>query len=203
MQDILTLIFDKLYSHFGPQHWWPGEGIEIPIGAILTQQTSWNNVEKALANLKNHKCLNISCLQSIPLADLERLIRPSGYYRQKARTIKSLISLLSTCSRPTREQLLQIKGIGPETADSILLYAFNKPIFVVDAYTFRILNRLGLFNGQNYKRCQELFMNNLPHDPQLYNEYHALLVKLGKEVCLLKNPRCFICPLIDLCIYHK
>jgi len=198
---ILALIFEKLYNKFGPQHWWPGEGLEIVLGAILTQQTSWSNVERALENLRNRGCMDLSCLNNISIEELERLIRPSGYYRQKARTIKLVISLLSKNPCPTREQLLKIRGIGPETADSILLYRFDIPIFVVDAYTLRILNRIGIFKGKNYTKCQKLFMDNLPNDSKLYNEYHALLVKLGKEYCLLKEPKCFQCPLNTLCQY--
>lgn len=205
----LLSIYHKLYNTFGPQHWWPGDTpFEIIIGAILTQNTNWQNVEKAITNLKRNKCLTPSGLKNISLNKLARLIRPSGYYNIKARRLKEFINFL--CSEykskvtlmakenlpALRKKLLDVKGIGPETADSILLYALDKPIFVVDAYTKRILSRHNILdNHADYHKVQELFMNNLPKKTRLFNEYHALLVRAGKEFCKKKSPDCGKCPL--------
>lgn len=195
----MTTQFEKLYQilydNYGPQGWWPGKGLEIAIGAILTQQTSWLNVEKAIQNLRNSNCLNISCLKSIEIEELENIIKPSGYYRVKARRLKNFIGLISMNSTPSREDLLRVKGLGLETADSILLYWFEKPYFVVDSYTFRILERLGIYDGKNYLELQEIFMRNIPKDVKMYKEFHALLVKHAKIHCLKNQPNCDDCPL--------
>ena len=197
----LEEIYDLLFKHYGPQGWWPGEGIEIAIGAILTQQTNWHNVEKAIECLKKANCLNIECLQKISLEALEKLIRSSGYYKAKARTLKNLINLLIKDPQPDRKALLSTKGIGYETADSILLYWFEQPYFVIDAYTFRVFERLGYYGGKDYLKLQRVFMEILPSDIKLYNEYHALIVKHTKEHCIKTNPRCSDCPLAKHCSY--
>lgn len=205
----LNSIYEKLYSHFGPQHWWPGDStFEIMVGAILTQNTNWQNVEKAINNLKRHKLLNPQRLHSLSPRRLASFIVPAGYYNIKAKRLKHFLDFLFNSYKGSlkkmscqnlenlRQQLLSINGIGPETADSILLYCLNKPIFVVDAYTKRILLRHHLIKEDaSYNEIQDLFMKNLKKDAKLFNEYHALLVKLGKDFCLKKKARCDICPL--------
>lgn len=205
----LLRIYDLLYKRFGPRHWWPGDTrFEIIIGAILTQNTAWGNVEKAIGNLKKKRVLNIKALSRMHEKGLARLIRPSGYYNIKARRIKEFLSFLNTSYKGSlarmfqnglfqlREGLLSIKGIGPETADSILLYAGNKPIFVIDAYTRRIFSRHGFIDKDaEYSELQSLFMENLPRDITLFNEFHALIVELGKSICKSKQPLCSKCPI--------
>ncbi|MEO0101929.1 MAG: endonuclease III domain-containing protein [candidate division WOR-3 bacterium] len=204
-------IYQILYSHFGPQHWWPGETkLEIVVGAVLTQNTAWQNVEKAIKNLKKKNLLEIKKLYKIRENFLSKLIKPAGYYNLKTKRLKELVKFL--CQRYNgnlekmakekgevlREELLRVKGIGKETADSILLYALNKPFFVVDAYTKRILLRHNLINEKmTYDEIQKLFQENLPKRVKIYNEFHALLVKLGKTYCQ-KRPKCFLCPLANL-----
>lgn len=209
MNKKLGLIYQKLYSHFGPQHWWPAKTpFEVMLGAILTQNTSWSNVEKAIANLKKHRLLDLNKLYQLPEKKLAPLIRPVGYYNIKAKRLKHFLGFLfkyykgnfkkmSRESLPQlRQQLLNVNGIGPETADSILLYALNKPTFVIDAYTKRILSRHHFIKEDaSYTEIQNLFMQELKSDVKLFNEYHALLVKLGKEFCLKNKPKCDICPL--------
>lgn len=203
MQSLLMEVYKRLFSHYGSQNWWPGEGIEIAIGAVLTQQVSWKNVERALSNLKQHGCMDLERIIELPLEQLENYIKPAIYYKQKARTLKNLAALLINDPEPTRESLLKVPGIGPETADSILLYLYNKPYFVVDAYTKRIFSRLGLDIGKTYNKIQKFFMQELPRDTQLYNEYHALIVEHGKTYCKKNKPKCNACPLLDLCKYGK
>ncbi|HSE83668.1 MAG TPA: endonuclease III domain-containing protein [Thermodesulfobacteriota bacterium] len=200
--------YNALYKRYGPQKWWPAETeLECILGAILTQNTAWKNVEKALGNLKKEGLISVGKLASIPTLSLAELIRPSGYFNQKAVKIKNFINFLiqnydgslekmfEEDTETLRERLLSIRGIGPETADSILLYAGKKPIFVVDAYTYRVLLRHGLLSEETtYQEIQEFFMGSIPEDTQLFNEYHALLVKLGKEHCR-KKPVCEGCPL--------
>lgn len=205
----LLSIYKKLYKHFGPQHWWPADSaFEVMVGAILTQNTNWQNVEKAIINLKRNRLLDFSKACGVPFPKLALLIRPAGYYNIKAKRLKSFLEFLrksyrgnlkkmsSKDTRKLRAELLGVHGVGPETADSILLYALNKPVFVVDAYTKRIFSRHALI-GQDakYEEVQNLFMQNLKNDVKLFNEYHALLVKLGKEFCLKRRPKCEICPL--------
>jgi len=202
MKEELIKIYDRLFNHYGSQNWWPGEGLEIAIGAVLTQQTSWKNVERALTKLREAGCIDLQCLDSIPLEKLELLIRPSGFYKVKAKRLKNLISLLIENPTPSRESLLSVNGLGFETVDSILLYWFEKPYFVVDSYTFRIFERLGFFKKSTYLQLQRVFMDNLPTDVQLYKEYHALIVQHAKEYCLKKQPKCVVCPLADLCEYN-
>jgi endonuclease-3 related protein len=209
MKRKLEGIFKRLYSVFGPQHWWPADSIfEIMIGSILTQNTNWSNVQKAISVLKEKKLLNARRLYQLPKKHLAGLIKSVGYYNVKTARLKSFlkfffntyaakIKLMSRSDLPTlRKQMLAVKGIGQETADSILLYALNKPVFVVDTYTKRILSRHGLIKAEeDYSQCQDIFMRNLKKDVQLFGEYHALLVKLGKDYCRKQNPKCKICPL--------
>jgi endonuclease-3 related protein len=219
--------------HFGPQGWWPTtkpgalrpayhgrpadaltekEKFEICVGAILTQNTAWTNVEKALENLQRARALAPRTLCRMPVRRLAALIRPSGYYNQKAARLKQfsrylcdnysgrLAPLLSQPIGAAREELLSLNGIGPETADSMLLYAGGRQIFVVDAYTRRIGSRLGWFKDEGYEPVQSWFHARLPQETQLYNEYHALLVAVGKDFCR-PAPRCGGCPLNEGCSY--
>ena len=209
MKKRIPLYYRLLYSRFGPQNWWPAETpFEVMIGAILTQNTGWSNVEKAIRNLKKVKALTPDKLSAMSIGRLARLILPSGYYNLKAMRLKEFIRFflreyrgdarLMSAEKTEflRNQLLAVRGIGPETADSILLYALNKPVFVVDAYTKRILSRHGLIEPDaGYQEVQDLFRKNLKNSVKLFNEYHALLVKLGKDLCLKTKPRCNICPL--------
>ena len=197
---------------YGPQHWWPAEEpFEVMVGAILTQSAAWLNVEKAIANLKTAKVLSPQALRRFSLAEIATLIRPCVYYNAKARKLKSLAhwlgehydddlnKLFANSTDQLRQQLLSVYGIGEETADSIILYAANKPIFVIDTYTRRIISRIGLAPDSNsYAAYQALFMDNLPTDVRLFNEYHALLVCLGKYVCR-NHPLCQQCCLRDIC----
>ena len=203
MKNNFEEIYDLLYDYYGPQSWWPGEGLEIAIGAILTQQANWSNVEKALSNLKKAQCLTIECLKRIELEKLEDLIYPSGFYKLKAKRIKNLVDLFITNPKPNRNELLAINGLGHETVDSILLYWFKEPFFVIDSYTFRIFARMGYYSKKNYLELQSIFMENLPKDVQLYNEYHALIVKHAKYHCVKTNPKCNNCPLQTICKYFK
>jgi endonuclease-3 related protein len=204
-------IYNRLYERYGPQHWWPGETpFEIVLGAILTQNTNWKNVEKAIANLKNAGCLTPEKLNGLPIDELAELIRPAGYFNIKAQRLKNFLdwlfekhdgileSLEPLALSTLREQLLAIKGIGPETADSICLYAFEKPIFVVDTYTARIFGRHGMIESPSgYEQIQESFHGELEHNVDLFNEFHALIVRVGKEYCKPK-PTCDGCPLESL-----
>jgi endonuclease III related protein len=208
-------IHDLLFRRYDEQHWWPGDSpFEVMVGAILTQSTSWQNVEKAIVNLKTAGVMSPNALRQIPVPELAQLIHPAGYYNAKAVKLKALVRWLSaSCgdnlnvffTRDTGElrlQLLDVHGIGPETADSILLYAGNKPVFVIDAYTRRIFSRLGLKpENDTYDAWQILFTLNLPQNTQLFNEYHALLVRLGKESCR-KQPVCGNCCLRDICRFQ-
>lgn len=208
MEKILMKIYGKLYRAYGPRNWWPGEtSFEVMVGAILTQNTSWRNVEKAIQKLKGKGVLNPEGIHDLKKSELARLIRSSGYYRIKADRLKSFINFLfqeygGNLKRmkrerldELRERLLGVKGVGPETADSILLYGLKKPIFVVDAYTKRILSRHGLISeNASYEEIQKLFMGYLACNEKLFNEYHALLVHLGKTLCK-KIPKCDACPL--------
>ena len=207
-QKRLLKIYDKLYRHFGPRHWWPAETpFEVIIGAILTQNTSWKNVEKAIANLKKKNLLKPEKIHKLNNARLASVIKPAGFFNVKAKRVKSFVNFLflrynnnlkAMLSKPLaalRKELLDINGIGPETADSILLYAAGKPVFVIDAYTKRIFSRHKIVKDNvEYDELQRLFMDNLPRRPSLFNEYHALIVELGKTFCKRK-PLCKICPL--------
>ncbi len=208
MKKRLMDMYNRLFSFFGPQNWWPAETpFEVMIGAILTQNTNWKNVEKAIENLKKEGLLSVSELHSIREQELASLIRPAGYYKMKAKRLKNFIShivedhggnlenLFSLDTESLRKELLSIKGIGPETADSILLYAARRPVFVVDSYTYRILKRHDIiWDDIPYDELQRIFMENLPHDESLFNEFHALIVETGKHFCK-KRPLCEACPL--------
>ena len=208
-------IYRRLLSHFGPQHWWPArEPFEVIVGAILTQSAAWGNVEKAIANLRTAGALSPGALRQLSLSRLAKLIHPCGYYNAKALKLKSfafwlgnhydddLDSLFANDTYDLRQQLLCVHGIGQETADSIMLYSAGKPIFVIDAYTRRVISRIGLAPAKDsYGAYQALFMENLPNDPQLFNEYHALLVGLAKNVCH-RRPLCPQCCLSDMCQFN-
>jgi endonuclease-3 related protein len=201
--------YSILYRRFGPQHWWPGDTpFEITVGAILTQNTNWGNVERAIANLKMARVLSPRKLYALPEKKLAGLIRPSGYFNVKAKRLRAFLSLLCGKYRGSlkrlfrlplaelRAELLSVNGIGEETADSIILYAAEKPTFVVDAYTRRILSRHGLCRPKaGYAEVKEVFESQLEPDVEIFNEYHALLVRLGKELCRSRNPLCVQCPL--------
>ena len=199
----LKAIYEDLFQFYGSQNWWPGEGLEIAVGAVLTQQTNWNNVEKALSKIKENNCMNLDCLKSISHSRLEDLIKSSGYYKVKTLRLKNLVDLLTKNPIPDRKQLLEVNGIGYETADSILLYQFEQPYFVIDAYTFRILERLGLYLGKDYSELQRIFMESIPNDIQLYKEYHALLVVHAKNCCTKRDPNCSECPLKTRCQFNE
>ncbi|MGB9741542.1 MAG: endonuclease III domain-containing protein [candidate division WOR-3 bacterium] len=210
----LWFIFQRLYQTFGPQHWWPARTrLEVIIGAVLTQNTAWQNVEKAIARLRKLRLLNLDRLCHLPQCQLAALIRPAGYYNIKARRLSALLNWLKKQgginrlrTLPTtelRRQLLNCYGIGPETADSILLYALNRPVFVIDAYTRRILSRYGIIQGNEpYDQLQMLIEHRLkpfltPDQTatiRIYNEFHALLVRHARTWCR-KQPRCAGCPL--------
>lgn len=201
-------VFEALLQHFGPQRWWPARTpFEIMIGAILTQNTAWSNVEKAIARLRAARALSPAALRAAPLERLAEWIRPAGYYNIKARRLRALVDwlyanyrgsvrrMLAESPERLRQELLSIHGIGPETADSILLYAAGHPFFVVDAYTRRILSRHDWIDpNASYDEIARLFAERLPRDTGLFNEYHALIVAVGKTSCRAK-PRCASCPL--------
>ncbi len=211
-QPVLRVYYDALLAAHGPQHWWPGRTpFEVIVGAILTQNTSWTNVEPCIENLRREKLLTPRAIENVPLARLARLIRSSGYFRQKAKKLKAFVrflrrtyqgSLAKMFGTPTpvlREQLLGVHGIGPETADSILLYAGNHRVFVVDAYARRMLERHGLADTeQSYEEIRRLFERSLPRSVALYNQFHALIVHTGKHYCRARNPRCGECALNSL-----
>ena len=205
-------IYQRLVAAYGAQHWWPArEPFEVMVGAILTQSAAWLNVEKAIAGLRAAGALSPQAIRRLPLSELALAIRPCGYYNAKALKLKALAfwlgndysddidRLFAGSTEDLRRQLLAVHGIGQETADSILLYAAAKPVFVIDAYTRRIIGRIGLAPDSNrYAAYQRLFMDNLPADARLFNEYHALLVRLAKEACR-KKPICRRCALSDIC----
>lgn len=211
-QNILLKIYKSLYDFFGPLNWWPGDTpFEIMVGAVLTQNTSWSNVEKAINNLKKENLLEPRKLYRLHMEELAQLIKPSGYYNIKAQRLKNFINLFinefegsaekmfSDDSEELRKKLLNVNGIGPETADSILLYAGKKPFFVVDAYTKRIFSRHKLISKDStYYQIQEFFSQNLDKDVKLFNEFHAQIVMLGKTICTSKNPDCAKCPIAYL-----
>ncbi|MDD3345253.1 MAG: hypothetical protein PHO34_02295 [Candidatus Omnitrophica bacterium] len=205
----LESIFSRLYSAFGPQKWWPAESkFEVIVGAILTQNTNWGNVEKAVAALKNKKCLNPGKILALSPVRLGALIKSAGYYNIKASRLKNFLRFFrdryssdikrmhARSLHVLRKELLQVNGIGEETADSILLYALDKPVFVIDAYTKRIFSRHGIVGKDcTYGQAQDIFMRGLKKSVRMFNEYHALLVKLGKDYCHKQNPKCALCPL--------
>lgn len=207
--DVFLEVYNLLYDHYGPQEWWPGDSqIEILVGAILAQNTNWANVTKAIENLKSRGLMGLQQLQGTSIEELADYIRPSGYYKIKAKRLHNLLNMIADCydgnlddlfndsTEAAREKLLSVKGVGPETADAILLYCGNHPVFVVDAYTHRVFSRHNLVPDEcDYNELQEQFICNLEPDPQLFNEYHALIVMVGKEFCKKKTPLCEQCPL--------
>jgi len=213
---IYKQIYNILYKNYGAQGWWPvtnkesekptykkrrklsaNQRFEIIIGAILTQNTAWKNVEKTIIELNKKKLLDMKKIKALPGKKLGKIIKSSGYYNQKAKKIKAIIKFLESKKEINRENLLTIWGIGPETADSILLYAYNKPFFIIDAYTKRIFSRLGLINKKrSYNELQKIFHESLPRDAELFKEYHALIVEHAKRYCRIK-------PLCETCILKK
>ncbi len=210
----------RLYSlsrkRFGFLNWWPGDGpFEVIVGAVLTQQTSWNNVAKAIAALKSAGKMTLNSICSIKTEELEKLIRPSGYYRQKSKRLKALClhikrkhstleAFLSQEKGALREELLSISGIGKETADSIILYAAGKPIFVIDAYTKRILSKVfGMQEDMDYDSMQAMFQERIRPNARLYNDMHAQFVEIGKNYCRKSEPACRACPINKMCAYAK
>ena len=207
----LGRLYDRMAAHYGPTGWWPGDTpFEVAVGAILTQNTAWTNVEKAIANLKAARLLSPRALLAADRADVEAALRPSGYFRQKTERVLlfcrwltdrfggSMRRMAAEPLAPLRAELLALKGIGPETADDILLYACEKPVFVVDAYTRRILSRHGIApHGLPYEEMRALFEGALPADTALFREYHGLIVWTGKDFCRTR-PQCANCPLAPL-----
>ena len=207
-------VHDCLLDAFGPQHWWPGETpFEVMVGAVLTQNTAWRNVERAIASLKDGGLLSGRDILDMSHEELAARIRPAGYFNVKARRLRNLCDFLhdqgvlddprrlglKADAAELRRRLLTVNGIGEETADSILLYALELPVFVIDAYTHRIFSRLGMIRGdETYAAIQVGFEHALPRDVELFNEYHALIVRLGKDVCR-PRPRCAGCPLRHAC----
>jgi endonuclease-3 related protein len=208
----LSRAYDRLFDAFGPQHWWPGDSpFEIMVGAVLVQNTSWRNVERAIQNLRDAAVMTPQSMYALPPEELAELIRPAGYYQVKTRRLRNLLQfvldnfggsldeMFTTELSTLREQLLAVHGIGPETADAILLYAGGLPTFVVDTYTHRVLARHGWTGyDADYHEIKEYFESALPADAPLYNEYHALLVRVGKDFCRRTAPRCEECPLFDM-----
>jgi endonuclease III related protein len=201
-------IYAALFSFYGPRSWWPGDSpFEIAVGAILTQNTNWTNVEKAIANLKQHGALCASVLHKMPDHDLAQMIRPAGYYNIKTKRLKAFLHFLmdeyggdmscmsETATDRLRRDLLAINGVGQETADSILLYALERPVFVIDAYTKRVMSRHGVLDaGASYEEYQSFFHLYMESDTAVFNEYHALIVSVGRDFCR-PRPRCEGCPL--------
>ncbi len=206
---LILKYFDTMSSQLGPSNWWPGETpFEVMVGAILTQNTNWQNAYKAILTLKDKSLLEPGKMYLLTESELAELIRQAGYFRLKAKRLKNFLFFLknecafnySTLEKYSinqlRTKLLGVNGIGPETADSIILYAFQKPSFVVDSYTHRIFNRHGLVHQEmDYHELRDFFMLRLPEDPVLFNEYHALIVRVGKKWCQKKSPKCSECPL--------
>ena len=212
MPSQLPEVYERLLAAFGPQRWWPGDSpVEIMVGAVLVQNTAWRNVERAINTLREAVVMEPRALYELPPEELAELIRPAGYYQVKAKRLRNLLKFVVEefdgsldamfCTSPTalRVQLLAIHGIGPETADAILLYAGGLPTFVVDTYTHRVLARHGWIGyDADYHEIKDYFESALPADASLYNEYHALLVRVGKDFCKRTAPKCDDCPLREL-----
>jgi len=208
----LLRYYEAMAEALGPMHWWPAQTpFEVIVGAILTQSTAWGNVERAIANLRLARVLTPSAMLRISNPRLAALVRPTGYFRQKAKKLKAFVRFLDdgyggslkrmflTPTLELREKLLSVHGIGPETADSILLYAGNHPVFVVDAYTHRIFERHGITSGKpDYEKVRALIETSIPGNPEMFNEFHALIVNTGKNWCRKTAPRCEECPLRSL-----
>ena len=212
---LLPEVYRRLYAAYGPQGWWPGESaFEVIAGAILTQSAAWSNVEKALASMRAAGCWSFEAVAALPEPELAAIIHSSGYYNAKARKLRAfafhlldryggdLGVMLDQDVEQLRAELLSIHGIGEETADDIIVYAAEKPSFVIDSYTRRILERMGLAPGgrrPGYRDYQALFHDSLPADTPLYNEYHALLDHHAKVTCTKRKPKCAGCCLADIC----
>lgn len=208
---MIPQIFSSLYEHYGDQNWWPADSaFEIMVGAILTQNTNWTNVEKALQSLRDRQALDPQVIMNTPQDELAQWIRSSGYYNMKAERLQTLcrwyieqggfdaLSAMKTVE--LRAALLSLKGVGPETADDILLYGFKRAVFIIDTYTRRLYSRIGLFSGdESYDELQHMIEISLDYDAELFAEYHALIISHGKEFCKA-TPACEGCPLTDLCI---
>ena len=215
-QDLMRY-YSAMSQALGPMHWWPAQTpFEVIVGAILTQSTAWANVELAIANLRAARVLTPTAMLAVRTSRLAALVRPSGYFRQKAKKLKAFLQFLQreyrgslkrmfhTPTEELRTKLLAVHGIGPETADSILLYAGNHPVFVVDTYTHRIFSRHGITSAKpDYETVRKLFESTLPADPRLLNEFHALVVNIGKNWCRKREPRCGECPLATLLPAHS
>ncbi len=213
----LMHIYDRMLEHFGPRGWWPGETVfEVCVGAILTQSVSWKNVTKAIDNLKKAGLLELEAMYRASDEEIEQCIIPTMYYRMKTKKLKAFVNhvmekyngdldkMFSKDTDSLRTELLGIYGIGPETADSIILYAAEKPVFVVDAYTRRIFSRLGIFEENvTYDQMQKYFMSRISPEAPLYNEYHALVTGIGNRFCSNKRPKCRECPLSETCLYPQ
>ena len=216
LSERLMGVYERLVSRYGPQHWWPGDSwFEVMAGAVLTQGAAWTNVRKAISNLASAGALSPDVIRDLTNDEVATLIYPSGYFNSKAGKLKALSHFLGhrfdddieTMARmdlvTLRGELLSVYGVGHETADAILLYGVGKPVFVIDTYTTRMLSRLGLAPERGlYMKYQSLFMDNLPHDPALFGEYHALIVRHSREVCK-KAPLCPNCCLLDICATGK
>jgi endonuclease-3 related protein len=212
VQNQLMTAYDKMLAAFGPQRWWPGDSpFEIMVGAVLVQNTAWRNVERAIANLRDANVMEPRAMDTLEPVELAELIRPAGYFQVKAKRLRNLLkfvveeydgsldAMFRTDPISLREKLLAIHGIGPETADAILLYAGGLPTFVVDTYTHRVLARHGWIDYEaTYDDIKDHFESSLPADAKLYNEYHALLVRVGKEFCRRSAPKCDGCPLAEM-----
>ena len=207
----LESIYRRLFDHYGPQHWWPAETpFEVMVGAVLTQNTAWTNVERAIENLRRADLLEAEAIAVLSLDRLALHLRPSGYFNVKARRLQALCRWVlaqdeakDLATEPLRERLLSIHGIGPETADDILLYAYQRPVFVIDAYTRRLFSRLGLLDGDlPYETLRATFERALPPEVAIYNEYHALIVHHAKQVCRPK-PQCERCFLKTKCHWGR
>ena len=208
---VLLAVYRRLLAHFGPRHWWPARSpFEVAVGAILTRNTAWTNVEQAIQQLRRARALSADTLARVSHGRLARWIRPAGYFNVKARRLRAVVAWWVARRDPVRttrhqslemlrQELLGVHGIGPETADSILLYALGRPSFVVDAYTKRVFARHGWASRHaRYEDLQQMLMTRLPRRVPLYNEYHALIVELGKQLCRKRRPRYSICPLRGL-----
>jgi endonuclease-3 related protein len=208
---MLKRIYRQLFKHYGPQHWWPAESpFEVMVGAVLTQNTAWINVERAIANLRQADLLDPVSLSALDQTELADYLRPAGYFNIKAKRLQALTRFLlhhqqldHLDTEELRQMLLGVHGIGPETADDILLYAFQRPVFVIDAYTRRMFSRLGLVDeGSSYETLREHFESSLELDVEMFNEYHALIVQHAKHVCRTK-PKCQTCLLSSGCDYSN
>ena len=216
LAQFLMDIYERLYGTYGPQYWWPATTkFEIVLGAILTQNTAWENVKRALENLRGANCVTPLAIREISVERLSLLIRPSGYFNSKAKKLKAFADYLALYNdeigswstrdpKELRSELLKLYGLRPETADDIVLYVAELPSFVIDTYTRRIIGRLGIEPiSDTYDSYQSLFEDNLPHQSRLYNEYHALLDFHAKVTCMKRKPICTQCCLRDLCVTGK